>query len=354
MASLLQAAGEFAVDGSWNGAWTVESLRSGLAGACSHVFRDDGESRELARTRRPIEDCVLSSADSILPEPLRPKSAFFTFLDTSRAHIVDEIGSRAEALVKRRASEMWKMLPLHERSCYEMEAERRMGAYKRNMRAFIDLGGVPTGPLRKKQKCENVASTPVTAASSSQDLLDSSPEVPKEPFSPTNKHLAPTAYRGMSPKKTRPHRARLCFCVFVASNPEITTRLKKRERLVIKRRKLGCREVKDGGSPIEIALFDRSHDCRVGRLCDDIAIPVTAFAERHPTLRMTAAVKHACGIDDNGADRAVHRPFALSVEVLLSAPIEASDELARLEQTLNQAIARRPLLQEKPITANIV
>lgn len=250
-------------------------------------------------------------------QPLKPKSAFFIFLDSERTSLAEAVGSKKGSLVVKRGAEKWKGMPGEAKAQYEVQAAELKATYGDQMKTFKAEGGVSV----KKRRYEDV----------------SPPALARRSGRPVGQEMTP-------PKRTAPPRVKLNVGARITAIAQNGGSLAEGEKLSIKR------DLRKGTSPNAIAVYDGSLGSHVGYLDEVIAARLTPFLEKNPACRLSGRVQLAEGTA-SGSNRVTEGSKSsgmhdIVAEVCLSVPADMAPLLETFEASLHLPLGAELVVAE--------
>eukprot|EP00927_Polykrikos_kofoidii_P008143 TRINITY_DN1337_c0_g1_i1.p1 TRINITY_DN1337_c0_g1~~TRINITY_DN1337_c0_g1_i1.p1 ORF type:complete len:496 (-),score=96.73 TRINITY_DN1337_c0_g1_i1:247-1734(-) len=267
-------------------------------------------------------------------QPTKPKTAFFCFLDAKRIQIKEEVDSKLNSVVIKRAAEKWRALSPEEKSPYEKESAELKDAYMQSKKEFISSGGVCKRQARRGKT--SVARLAKGADAQISEINGASGE-PTDPYgllTPSRKRRRLPGSLLSTPKKAKLPRARVSFVARVVGTESGDVPIEKGERLMIKR---GRKTNGNDSDDVAVMLvFDRVLGCHVGQLEEELSTILRPFAESHPSLRLSGSVcdqKNAVGELGKHSDTSGLND--LWIEMVLAGPIDLAKEISTFRQRVD-------------------
>eukprot|EP00928_Gymnodinium_smaydae_P051465 TRINITY_DN3500_c0_g2_i2.p1 TRINITY_DN3500_c0_g2~~TRINITY_DN3500_c0_g2_i2.p1 ORF type:complete len:481 (-),score=125.53 TRINITY_DN3500_c0_g2_i2:88-1530(-) len=322
-------------------------------------------------------------AQPVLQRPARPKTAFFHFLETSRAQLAAELaeesGARGAAALARLAGARWRSMTPELRAPFELRASEALAAYREAI-AALPAEALASKPRRSKKQSRRKgrespgegadASTPAKRRRLARETL--SPASGRGAAEPedldvertleedlervidmteqegaSGRRDPPTLEKKDGPPPLTPQKkeARVCFSLYASMvlAGSAAAAVETGERLVVRiRRDRGVQRAgaTPGGdaaptpTPATMAVYDASLGCHLGQLPEAVASVLVPLLERHPSLRLrgrllapdAAAAAAANAQEASAAGCTEERP----IELALTAPPGLRAELADL------------------------
>jgi len=252
-------------------------------------------------------------------QPLKPKTAFFLFLDSERASIGEEMGSKKGSVVVKRAAEKWKDVTDDVKAPFGARAAELKVIYTQNMAAFVGEGGL----AMKKRRYEPQARRLSTGAKGSVDARVETPQ-----------------------KRPKIERVNLKVGARVVGISQHAGVLADGEKLTIKR------DARKSSSANSMAVFDGSLGCHVGYLNEDFAARLAPFMDKYPACRVRGRVPVAdaaaagASADLSVSCRVPTGTHDLVAEVFMSVPTSLAPELEFFEASLSLPLGAEPVVAE--------
>jgi len=231
------------------------------------------------------------------PQPLRPKTAFFCFLDSARAALAEELGSAKGSLVVKAAAQRWNALSDELKAPFEQQAADLRRTYEEDVASFLAGGGT----LQKRKS---------KVAQDTKDSVPGSPDSPDGAIIPV-----------VTPKKKKPRcteRARQKVSAYIRGIPSHGL-LQGDERVLLRR------DRRAHSSSTAIAAYDASLGGHIGYIGEDVASSLAPLLDRHPALRVSGRVLGDATSDDTAGDDV--DGLKMLVELLIVGPVDLSGEL---------------------------
>ena len=131
--------------------------------------------RQPSREQGPVRPRCLMAA---VEEPSKPQSAYFLYINASRAVVQKELGETAFGPVTKAQAERWKTMAAGDKAKYEKQAAELKAKYEKDLAAYKEAGGV-VGQKRQEKKDAKKAKADKAAKKAAKK--DANADRPKRP-----------------------------------------------------------------------------------------------------------------------------------------------------------------------------